>query len=139
MQGTLYTYLCLFADFEKATLQHLQHIVGTKEISPSTISQQTAKIQTKSSSKQLEKPWQLPPNRYDTSKIPYEKQMGIGGAYWPKNHKHQVKPRPNLRQQHTTFYSLPKLSEKIFSPCNRAKGVFLTSTFQLKLVYIYVV
>lgn len=74
-----------------------------------------------------EKSWQLPPNRYDTLQIPFQNARGMGGAFWNKEHTHQAKPRPNVRQPQFRFYDLPRATEKLSTACHKANGIFLSS------------
>ncbi|XP_065369888.1 uncharacterized protein LOC135962082 [Calliphora vicina] len=114
-------------EFERTTIQHFQHVVGINKSLPSLTSHQNGKVPENYSMKNLRKSWHLPPNRYDINKKPYSSKRGIGGAYWPKIHVHQAKPLSNIREPHVRFYNLPSITEKLFAPCLRTKGVFLSN------------
>lgn len=101
--------------------------MGINKSMPSSTSHQNGKVTANYSKKTSRQSWHLPPNRYDINEKPYDCKRGIGGAYWPKIHVHQAKPRPNFRQPHACFYNLPSITEKLFAPCHRTKGVFLSS------------
>ncbi|KAM7345189.1 uncharacterized protein ACRADG_011586 [Cochliomyia hominivorax] len=69
------------------------------------------------------KTWLLPPNLYNTIKIPFQSKRGAGGAYWPKKHVQPIKRLQVL----APFYNIPTGIEKLFTTCNKSKGVFLTN------------
>ncbi|TMW48335.1 hypothetical protein DOY81_006586, partial [Sarcophaga bullata] len=113
-------------EFEATTLKHFQNILGIEEYC--TASKLTPRLEFKAIvSRDREKSWQLPPNRYDILKIPFIHSRGLGGAFWQKEHTHQSRPRPNVRQPQFRFYDLPKATEKMSGPCHRANGIFLSN------------
>ncbi|XP_037806103.1 uncharacterized protein LOC119600108 [Lucilia sericata] len=114
-------------EFERATIQYFQHVVGMKKYSSSRTNHRNLNVTAKCRITGLEKSWYLPPSRYDTSKKPFDSRCGMGGAYWPKRHIHQAKPRPSFRQPLNSFYNTPTITERLFAPCLRTKGVFLSN------------
>ncbi|CAD7011355.1 unnamed protein product [Ceratitis capitata] len=84
-----------------------------------------------------DKPWYLPPNLYNTTKVPFAERRGYLGAYWPKTReavgKFMEQETPEsvrsqaLKKEHWQFYEKPDNVELLFAPANKHKGVFLTS------------
>lgn len=82
---------------------------------------------------------QLPPNIYDTRYTPYESRRGMRGAYWKKlpkefevNFLEYIKftPKPKERGKWRLYnVVVSKWTERFNKPCNRHKGVFLSSKF----------
>ncbi|XP_046810651.1 uncharacterized protein LOC111675708 [Lucilia cuprina] len=114
-------------EFERATIQYFQHVLGMKKHSCSITNHRNLNGSGKCRIRDLGKSWHLPPNRYDTSKIPFDSKCGMGGAYWPKIYTHQAKPRPCFRQTPNSFYNTPTITERLFAPCLRTKGIFLSN------------
>uniref|UniRef100_W8BTJ9 Uncharacterized protein n=3 Tax=Ceratitis capitata TaxID=7213 RepID=W8BTJ9_CERCA len=84
-----------------------------------------------------DKPWYLPPNLYNTTKVPFAERRGYLGAYWPKTReavgKFMEQETPEsvrsqaLKKEHWQFYEKPDNVELLFAPANKHKGVFLTN------------
>uniref|UniRef100_A0A0K8VGW8 Uncharacterized protein n=1 Tax=Bactrocera latifrons TaxID=174628 RepID=A0A0K8VGW8_BACLA len=67
----------------------------------------------------------LPPNIYETNKIPFETRRGLGGAYW---HRSPTKlSLDNAQVTNWQFYNIPRDSDRFTNRHNQYKGKFRTN------------
>ncbi|XP_039954295.1 uncharacterized protein LOC120770782 [Bactrocera tryoni] len=69
----------------------------------------------------------LPPNIYETDKIPFEKRRGLGGAYWHRSSTNKLSSG-NAQVTNWQFYNIPRDSDRFTNRHNHYKGKFRTMT-----------
>ncbi|XP_049307471.1 uncharacterized protein LOC105222589 [Bactrocera dorsalis] len=72
----------------------------------------------------------LPPNIYETNKIPFETRRGLGGAYWHRSPTTKLSP-DNAHALKWQFYNIPRDSDRFTDRHNHYKGKFRTSESKL--------
>ncbi|XP_036230752.2 uncharacterized protein [Bactrocera oleae] len=69
----------------------------------------------------------LPPNIYETDKIPFEKRRGLGGAYWHRLPTNKLS-LGNKQVTNRQFYNIPRDIDRLTDRHNQYKGKFRTVT-----------
>uniref|UniRef100_A0A034VWI0 Uncharacterized protein n=1 Tax=Bactrocera dorsalis TaxID=27457 RepID=A0A034VWI0_BACDO len=67
----------------------------------------------------------LPPNIYETNKIPFETRRGLGGAYWHRSPTTKLSS-DNAHAINWQFYNIPRDSDRFTDRHNHYKGKFRT-------------
>uniref|UniRef100_W8BDS4 Uncharacterized protein n=1 Tax=Ceratitis capitata TaxID=7213 RepID=W8BDS4_CERCA len=82
------------------------------------------------------KPWQMPPNAYNTSEVPFRKRRGHFGSYWRKLPRPVIKlfepvsvqlKKGRPKQGQWKFYDISAKANNLLGLKNKHKGVFLTN------------
>lgn len=78
----------------------------------------------------------LPPNIYETDKIPFEKRRGLGGAYWHRLPTNKLS-LGNKQVTNRQFYNIPRDIDRLTDRHNQYKGKFRTGEWKKAFTVVF--